>query len=103
MNLPRNISVTGLGYVGLTIASAFGEISEVIGFDKSDIRIKELKKGYDRNGEVSKEQLKSADIRYTTDENELRKANFHIISVPTPTGLDQRPDFSYLRTASEAI
>jgi len=103
MNLTRTISVTGLGYVGLTIASAFGEINEVIGYDKSDIRIDELKQGYDRNGEVSSEQLHHADIRYTTDPSALKRANFHIISVPTPTNEAKQPDFSYLRAASEAV
>ena len=32
----RNISVIGLGYVGLPVAVAFGQLSKVIGFDCFD-------------------------------------------------------------------
>ena len=37
----RNISVVGLGYVGLPVAVAFGKSQQVIGFDISSIRIEE--------------------------------------------------------------
>lgn len=103
MKLQRTISVTGLGYVGLTVASAFGEIGEVVGFDKSDVRIKELQEGYDRNGEVSAAQLHHATIEYTTNADKLKKANFHIISVPTPINGNKQPDFSYLHAASATV
>ena len=44
----RNISVVGLGYVGLPVAVAFGKSQQVIGFDISSIRIEELKQGIER-------------------------------------------------------
>ena len=53
----RKIAVVGLGYVGLPVAVSFGIHHEVIGFDISDRRIKELKEGYDRTNEVTDEQL----------------------------------------------
>ena len=41
--IKRNISVIGLGYVGLPVAVAFGKKRKVIGFDISQKRINELK------------------------------------------------------------
>ena len=55
----RNISVIGLGYVGLPVAVAFGQTSKVIGFDTNQQRIDELNDGIDRTGEVVTSELKS--------------------------------------------
>lgn len=99
----RKISVTGLGYVGLTLAAAFGKKENVIGFDISKRRIAELKKGYDKNGELSSNELTNKKIHYTTNPHELKKANFHIITVLTPVDEDNRPDLSILLAASETV
>ncbi len=58
----RTISVIGLGYVGLPVAAAFGMIGKTIGFDVNAWRVKELKDGFDRTGEVESEELESPDI-----------------------------------------
>lgn len=97
------ISIIGLGYVGLTTAYAFSKAGEVIGLDKSKIRIDELKKGYDRNGEISKEDLAKTKIIYTTDPALLRKANFHIVAIPTPLNKNKQPDLSMLLAATETV
>lgn len=99
----RKISITGLGYVGLTIATAFGQTQKVIGYDKSVTRIAELKSGRDANEEVSAELLKSAHISYTTNPADLKNADFHIISVLTPITSDRQPDFSILLEVSETL
>ena len=39
----RSISVIGLGYVGLPVEAAFGQLSKVIGFDINQKRVDELK------------------------------------------------------------
>ena len=49
----RKISVTGLGYVGLPVAVAFGKKTRTIAFDISRERISELKNGKDHTHEVS--------------------------------------------------
>lgn len=99
----RKISVTGLGYVGLTIATAFGQIQKVIGYDKNASRIAELKDGHDKNDEIPDEVLKNVDIHYTTNPADLKKADFHIIAVLTPVNKDRQPDFSILLEASEKM
>ena len=43
------IGIIGLGYVGLPLAESFSKKFKVIGFDINDLRIKELKKGIDKN------------------------------------------------------
>lgn len=104
MNERRLISVTGLGYVGLTIAAAFAhQYGRVIGFDISTKRINELKKGIDRNGEMSEDEMAKTKIQYTTNPEDLKKANFHIVAVPTPLDKDKQPDLSILLAASETI
>lgn len=99
----RKISVIGLGYVGLPVAVEFGKASEVIGFDINSRRIDELKEGFDRNNEVSKEELSSTKINYTSSVEELSSANFHIVTVPTPITESNIPDLSILKAASKTV
>jgi UDP-N-acetyl-D-galactosamine dehydrogenase len=101
MNDKRFVSVIGLGYVGLPVAVAFGKLRRTIGFDIKPERIAELKKGVDRTKEVSSRDLKAADIIYTGDIKELRKADFHIVAVPTPVDKANIPDLTPVMRASE--
>ena len=96
----RRISVTGLGYVGLPVAVAFGRQGHVIGFDVDTARVDELRRDMDRTGEVSAADLRAIDIEYTADPAALRAADFHIITVPTPVDNRSRPDFGPLERAS---
>ena len=64
--MERKISVIGLGYVGLPVAVAFGKSHQVIGFDLNEKRIKELQRGQDHTLEVEEEDLKAADINFTS-------------------------------------
>ena len=99
----RKISVVGLGYVGLPVAVAFGQVRRTIGFDISARRIEELRAGCDRTGEVSREELVGADICYTDRIEVLREADFHVVAVPTPVDPANQPDLSLLRGASETV
>ena len=99
----RSIAVVGLGYVGLPIAVAFGKIGPVIGFDINKKKIEELQKGIDRTGEVSKEDLGLAHVRYTSEPADLKSANFIIVAVPTPINDALQPDLTALQKASELI
>ena len=51
------IAIIGLGYVGLPLALSFGEKYRVIGFDVSELRIDELKKGIDKTLECDTRDL----------------------------------------------
>jgi UDP-N-acetyl-D-galactosamine dehydrogenase len=98
------ISIIGLGYVGLPLAVEFGKKYETIGFDINPKRIEELKKGHDRTLEVTDEELKaSSKLRYTTQLEDIKVANFYIVTVPTPIDKNKRPDLTPLIKASETV
>jgi UDP-N-acetyl-D-galactosamine dehydrogenase len=99
----RRISVVGLGYVGLPVAVEFGKSRQVIGFDINSIRIDELKQGVERTNEVEAHDLAATDILYTCDANDLKKADFHIIAVPTPVNNAKQPDLSPVINASRTV
>lgn len=98
-----SIAVVGLGYVGLPIAVAFGKIGPVVGFDVNKKKIEELQRGIDRTGEVSKEDLGLAQVRYTSEPADLKSTNFIIVAVPTPINDALQPDLTALQKASELI
>jgi len=99
----RIVSVIGLGYVGLPVAVAFGLKRITIGFDINAVRIQELKQGYDRTGEVTSEELTVAEILFTDSIDELKRADFHIVAVPTPVDDANQPDLSPMLKASETV
>lgn len=101
--MQRQIAVVGLGYVGLPIAVAFGKSAPVIGFDINKTKIDELRKGVDRTGEVSPQDLKSSRVRYTCEPSDLKTADFIIVAVPTPINDALQPDLTALKKASELI
>jgi len=103
LNMDRKISVIGLGYVGLPVAVAFGKLGRTIGYDINTKRINELKRGSDKNGEISKKELSETDIYFTNRIEDLKKADFHIIAVPTPISEGKQPDLTPILNASENI
>jgi len=101
--ISRTISVIGLGYVGLPVAVAFGKNSQVIGFDINQKRINELIDGIDKTGEVDSSEFGLSDVLFTSDLNELSKADFHIVAVPTPIDSSKKPDLKPLLSASKTV
>ena len=99
----RIISVIGLGYVGLPVAVAFGARSRVVGFDVDAGRVEELCRGVDRNHEVGPADLAAADVRFTSDPEALREADFHVVTVPTPVDETRRPDLHPLLRAARTV
>jgi len=99
----RSISVIGLGYVGLPVAVAFGQLSKVIGFDINQKRVDELKNGIDKTGEVVSSELSASNVHFTSNLNELSKADFHIVAVPTPIDDSRNPDLRPLLSASRSV
>ena len=103
MKSERTVSVIGLGYVGLPVAVAFGKVRSTIGFDINTRRIAELRDGYDRTGEVAAEELATAQILFSDSIDDLRKADFHIVAVPTPITEANQPDLTPMLRASETV
>lgn len=102
------ITIVGLGYVGLPLAVEFGKKFPTIGFDINIDRIRELQNGYDRTKELSSKDLESADklafsSSLVTDEIKPGRQNVYIITVPTPIDSFKRPDLKYLLAASQSV
>ncbi len=103
VDLPAQVAVVGLGYVGLPLAAAFGRVIPTIGFDVNGERIEELKQGRDSNGELGAEALRTPNLRFTADPAALGEADFTVVAVPTPVDRAKRPDLSYLVAASHLV
>ena len=99
----RAVSIIGLGYVGLPVAVAFGKRSRVVGFDIDTARVEELRRGVDRNHEVGPAELAAAGVRFTSDAEALREADFHIVTAPTPVDETRRPDLRPLLGAAHTV
>ncbi|HEX2512116.1 MAG TPA: nucleotide sugar dehydrogenase [Xanthobacteraceae bacterium] len=100
----RKIAVIGLGYVGLPVAAAFARSgSPVIGFDIDPGRVAELRAGKDRTREVMPEDLKSSNLRVTSEARDLAGADFYIVTVPTPIDEANRPNLGPMLLASRTV
>jgi UDP-N-acetyl-D-galactosamine dehydrogenase len=67
------VAIIGLGYVGLPLAIEFAKKRTVIGFDTKKKRIEELKKGVDKNLEISRKELKnSKKLIFTSNTEDLK-------------------------------
>ena len=98
-----NIAVIGLGYVGLPLAVALSRPFAVIGYDTDAARVKELRDGHDRTGEIQPSVLRTATLDITDDAAAIRSAQTFIITVPTPVDADNRPDLAHVRAACRTI
>ena len=84
------VCVVGLGYVGLPLAEAFSKHLEVVGYDVNEKKVEELTKI-------------NANIRFTANPAEIKKADFVLIAVPTPITKSKEPDLFYVKSAAGTI
>ena len=104
MNTDRRIAVIGLGYVGLPVACSFAKAGfDVLGFDIDRRRIAELREGLDRTREVSREDVLNPGLSLCSEPTDLARADFFIVTVPTPIDEARRPDMSMLLAASRTV
>ncbi len=97
------VAVIGLGYVGLPIALAFAKKIKVIGFDINEKRVNMMQKGLDPSNELTKKDFEKSDITFTHKIEDLKKASFYIIAVPTPIDEHNLPDLKPLIGASTTV
>ncbi len=104
MQHSRRISILGLGYVGLPAAAAFARTrAPVLGFDIDPKRIAELLRGFDRTGEVERRSLLVDGLKFSSSAEDLKTADFHIVTVPTPIDAGKQPDLKPLKDASAML
>ncbi|MDP3558925.1 MAG: NAD-binding protein, partial [Legionellaceae bacterium] len=99
----KTIAVVGLGYVGLGLATALSQKHKVIGYDINETRIKELRKHIDSNHLVEDNTLLSKNITYTHHLDDIKAANFYIVSVATPAYFYETPNLEPLISATKDV
>ena len=100
----RKIAVIGLGYVGLPVAVSFARSGvPVVGFDVDPRRVGELREGKDRTREVDGGDLRQETLFFTVDPTEMARADFFIVTVPTPIDEARNPDLRAMIAASRSV
>lgn len=108
------IGIIGLGYVGLPLAIEFAKKYDVLGFDISQERVRELKGGKDRTKEADinllndvlierKERKGVKGLSFSHNVADLKDYNIFIVTVPTPIDQFKTPDLTPLLKASEML
>jgi UDP-N-acetyl-D-galactosamine dehydrogenase len=102
--MAEKVAVIGLGYVGLPVAIAFSRVFPgAIGFDINPKRVAALKEGRDDTLEVSPEALAAADLKFTSDPQDMAGASFFVVTVPTPIDTNRQPDLRPVVAACETL
>ena len=91
------VCVVGLGYVGLPLYIEFSKKFNVIGYDKDKVRVDQLNKSYDSNGEHNQE-LENVSLNFTSQLIDITGSNIFIVTVPTPVNKDNLPNLNFLGT-----
>lgn len=97
------IGVIGLGYVGLPLAMAFAHKASVIGFDINEEHLNVMRGGKDPCRELDDSVFEDADILFTSSLEDLAKATFYIVAVPTPIDKNNKPDLKPLLGATKSV
>ena len=93
-----------MGYVGLPLALEFSKKRSIVGFDTNRKRINELNSGFDKNLEFDEEELvNSNNLKFTSNQSDLKSVNCFIVTVPTPIDDLKQPNLMPLLAASEMI
>jgi UDP-N-acetyl-D-glucosamine/UDP-N-acetyl-D-galactosamine dehydrogenase len=100
----KKLCIVGLGYVGLPLAIEFSKHYEVVGFDISKERIRELRKYIDRNNQFAKKDLKkNKNLKLSFNAKDIKDSNIYIITVPTPINKKLKPDLKLLISATKIV
>lgn len=102
------VGVVGLGYVGLPLAVAFGEVGiNVLGFEVSQPKIDALNRGESYVLDVAADQvaaLRAAGLLEATgDFDRLKDCDAISVCVPTPLRKTRDPDLTYILEATRQI
>ncbi|WP_331235575.1 nucleotide sugar dehydrogenase [Natronorarus salvus] len=98
------ICIVGLGYVGLPLAAAFDdEGCTVIGFDVDQSKIDVLSSGRDPTGEIGDEVVESGSIEFTADPTPIERAEYVIVTVPTPVDGLKNPNLDFVEAAGRTV
>ena len=103
-NKQAQLSVIGLGYVGLPLAVSYAKAGfQVTGIERSEDKVASLKRGESYIIDVDSTDIAdltgSGRLRATTDASVLAEMDSVNICVPTPLGKTRDPDISFIQDA----
>jgi UDP-N-acetyl-D-glucosamine dehydrogenase len=103
-----NLTVVGLGYVGLPLAIAAAKNGfSVTGFDIDERRVSHLNQGLSFSPDINeieiKNLIKSNDLRFTSSLERVDRESIFVVAVPTPLNSAREPDLSMLESACDYI
>ena len=106
----RNITVIGVGYVGLVTGTCFADLgNRIVCLDIQEERIANLQKGilpiYEPGlEEMVARNVKAGRLSFTTSYTAgVKDADFVFICVGTPSDVDGEADLQYVRAAAESV
>lgn len=99
----RQIAIIGLGYVGLGLGVALSKERTVFGYDILESRLEELTKQIDKNQLFTRQELTSAKLHYTSHIQDIKSADFFIVTVSTPAYFYELPNLEPLINATKAL
>ena len=100
------IGVIGLGYVGLPLFIRFSEKGfKVIGFDVDNVKVNSINQGLSYINHIESNKVKkSISLSIATNEfSQISNVDVIIICVPTPLGIHNEPDLSYIKSTLKSI
>lgn len=87
------VAVIGVGFVGVGLVDSFSAKYDILGFDISEERVKDLTVEFEARPNVS----------FTSAESDLKLATHFLVSVPTLLRSDKSIELSYLLSALDKI
>lgn len=108
--MTRRVCVYGLWHLGCVVAASLAEAgSDVVGLDRDERRVADLRAGRTPIAEPGLDDLIRADARagrltFTADPAEaLRQASILLVAFDTPIGAEDRGDASWVRAELDAV
>lgn len=102
------VGIIGLGYVGLPLAVEQAKAGfTVIGFDRNEVRVANLRQGKNYIRDVEDSQLwqliNQGQLAVSSELTKIKQADIVVICVPTPLTPNKDPDLSYVEQAVKEI
>jgi len=107
-NPKYDLSIIGLGYVGLPLGLQFAKSGcRVLGLDIDPAKIKEIEAGRSYIRHIPSEdvatQVKAEKFSVSSDFSKIKECGAVVICVPTPLNKNREPDISYILKTGEAV
>lgn len=105
---PLNISIVGLGYVGLPLAVAASKSGfHVTGIDINEDTVSKLNNGISTTEDITNTDLSnlinSNILLVSSDYSLIAESKIILICVPTPLTQNHKPDLSFVKMAVKSI